>query len=202
MLVAKNRYGKPQPYLPTRRWYDGSLSDDIPAKRLARLYGVNHFIVSQVNPFALVLSREYSTRLAPYSALIQFYRRSSLGIASTVQNLMTEHGQKWPGVNFALNGLVSILTQEYKGDINILPDMGMVKPWRGLMTPTQREMREIIHAGERATWPKVEMIRNCTKIGRLLDKIIAQREGRAAFGHQVKSHQPARAPQKKRAAAA
>ena len=188
MLVAKNRYGKPQPYLPTRRWYDGSISDDIPAKRLARLYGVNHFVVSQVNPFALALSREYSAQLAPFSALIQLYRKSSLGIATTVQDVFSHYGYRWPGINFAINGLVSVLAQEYKGDINILPDMGMVKPWRGLMTPTQKEMREIIHAGERATWPKVEMIRNCTKIGRLLNEILAKREGQAVVGHQIISH--------------
>ena len=42
--------GKVQPYLPSRRWIDGSFSQDLPAKRLARLYSVNHFIVSQVMP--------------------------------------------------------------------------------------------------------------------------------------------------------
>ena len=39
-LAAKNAKGKKQPYLPSRRWVDGSLSDDLPAKRLARIYGV------------------------------------------------------------------------------------------------------------------------------------------------------------------
>jgi len=38
-LAAKNDAGKRQAYLPSRRWVDGSLSDDIPAKRLARVYG-------------------------------------------------------------------------------------------------------------------------------------------------------------------
>lgn len=185
MLVAKNGQGEPQPYLPNRRWYDGSMSDDIPAKRLSRLYGVNHFIVSQVNPFALALSREYSARLAPYGAWVQLCRQSSLGVASTMQNVLSRRGPHWARLNFALNGFVSVLAQEYRGDINILPDLGMVKPWRGMASPTEAQLQDIIKAGEHATWPKVEMIRNCTKIGRLLDSIVQQREGRDITGHHL-----------------
>ena len=52
-LMAKAKNGEVKPYLPLRKWVDGSFSDDLPAKRLARLYGVNHYIVSLTNPFAL-----------------------------------------------------------------------------------------------------------------------------------------------------
>ncbi|MEH6582489.1 MAG: DUF3336 domain-containing protein, partial [Halioglobus sp.] len=43
-LQARNVDGDIQTYLPSRRWIDGSFSQDLPAKRLARMYGVNHFI--------------------------------------------------------------------------------------------------------------------------------------------------------------
>ncbi len=52
-LAAKNVKGERVPYLPSRKWVDGSLSDELPMKRLSRLYGVNHFIVSQTNPIVL-----------------------------------------------------------------------------------------------------------------------------------------------------
>ena len=117
--------------------------------------------------------------------MINFARQSSLGIATTLQDVFSRHGYRWPGVNFAINSLASVLAQDYKGDINIMPDRGMVKPWRGMMTPSQKEMAEIIHAGERATWPKIEMIRNCTKIGRTLDTILAQREGGPIAGRRI-----------------
>ncbi|MBT8446512.1 MAG: DUF3336 domain-containing protein, partial [Gammaproteobacteria bacterium] len=52
MLMARNVHGESQPYLPTRRWVDGSIADDLPAKRLSRLYSTNHYIVSMVNPIA------------------------------------------------------------------------------------------------------------------------------------------------------
>ncbi|NNC77065.1 MAG: DUF3336 domain-containing protein, partial [Woeseiaceae bacterium] len=57
-LVAKNVDGKKQPYLPSRRWIDGSIVEDVPLKRLARLYGVNHSIVSQTNPVVLPFVNE------------------------------------------------------------------------------------------------------------------------------------------------
>ena len=53
ILEAKNKNGRRQPYLPQRRWVDGSVSEDLPAKRLARLYGVNHYVASQTNPVVL-----------------------------------------------------------------------------------------------------------------------------------------------------
>ena len=52
-LMAKGKHGEIKPYLPSRKWIDGAFSDDLPAKRLARLYGVNHYIVSLTNPFVL-----------------------------------------------------------------------------------------------------------------------------------------------------
>jgi hypothetical protein len=41
-VMAKNQHGERQPYLPTRKWVDGSIADDLPAKRLQCLYSTNH----------------------------------------------------------------------------------------------------------------------------------------------------------------
>jgi phosphate uptake regulator len=53
------------------------------------------------------------------------------------------------------------------------------------------ETRELIREGERATWPKVEMIRNCTLVGRTLDRIGDELEhefaSRAAYMHENRS---------------
>lgn len=172
MLMAKNHRGQPQAYLPGRRWFDGSLSDDIPAQRLGRLYGVNHYIVSQVNPFALIKAQPEAVPFAPASEVLQFWHRSALTAARGWQNIANRYGRRWPDANFAINSLVSVFAQEYRGDINILPPVGMVKPWRGMKRPSEPQLMAIIAAGERATWPKIERIRNCTLIGRTLDRIL------------------------------
>lgn len=65
MLMAKNVYGETQPYLPSRRWVDGAVTDDLPAKRLARLFAVNHYIVSQANPLVLAMNGFDNNPLLP-----------------------------------------------------------------------------------------------------------------------------------------
>ena len=42
MLEARDKWGERQPYLPSRKWVDGSVSDDLPTKRLARLLSLIH----------------------------------------------------------------------------------------------------------------------------------------------------------------
>lgn len=61
-LLARDKYGNKKEYMPSRKWVDGAVSDDLPAKRLARLYGVNHYIVSQTNPHIIPFIRDSQRR--------------------------------------------------------------------------------------------------------------------------------------------
>ncbi|MGH8443885.1 MAG: DUF3336 domain-containing protein, partial [Solimonas sp.] len=45
-LEARDYEQRVVPYLPSKRWIDGTLSSDLPMLRLARLHNVNHYIVS------------------------------------------------------------------------------------------------------------------------------------------------------------
>lgn len=50
-LMAKDKEGKIVSFHPPgQKWTDGSVSADVPMTRIAELFNVNHFIVSQVNP--------------------------------------------------------------------------------------------------------------------------------------------------------
>lgn len=169
-LLAKNRHGEPQAYLPGRKWVDGSVSDDVPARRLSRLYGVNHYIVSQVNPFAL-LHRAPQQSSTVRQDLHQFVLHTSKNSAQLMQRLSDKYGRRWPGFRYNLNSLLSVWMQDYHGDINILPPVGMVQPWRGMTQPSEDLLMSIIRAGETATWPQVKRIHNCTHVGRVLDDI-------------------------------
>ena len=57
-LRAKTPSGDIVPYIPNRRFADGSLMADLPFERLARLYGVNHNILPkrQIRNLSQVLS--------------------------------------------------------------------------------------------------------------------------------------------------
>lgn len=186
-LTAKNRQGKTQAYLPGSRWVDGSVSDDVPTRRLSRLYAVNHTIVSQVNPFALVHRPvQYSSHALQDAQLFLYH--SSKNVARFTQSLTEKYGRRWPDLRYNVNSLMSVWTQDYGGDINILPPTGLVRPWKGMGRTSLGQLRAIIDAGEHATWPRIEMIRNHTSVGRVLDRILSKLESdslptpRAAVG--------------------
>lgn len=168
-LEARNDRGKVQPYLPSRRWIDGSFSQDLPARRLARMYGVNHFIVSQVMPG---LGRE--PRLRPGIRKIV----SDASIAATKEvvrgslGLIQRYLTVGPKTGVAMNTFNALIDQRYSGDINIFPAYGIESLRSILKLLSVEEMVELIKDGERATWPKIPAIAVTTSIGRTLDQVL------------------------------
>jgi TAG lipase/steryl ester hydrolase/phospholipase A2/LPA acyltransferase len=171
MLMAKNVYGEAQPYLPNRRWVDGAVTDDLPAKRLARLYGVNHYIVSQANPLALALKSGEQ-----YIPMPQVARNVMRASTHEVLKEWEKFGRRYlrlvPDVGKAMSMFNSVVAQDYTGDINITPNFNFVNPQKLLGQLTSAEIEELVFEGERSTWRRLEQIRICSKIGQKLDEII------------------------------
>jgi len=171
-LAAKNDQGKKQPYLPSRRWVDGSLSDDLPAKRLSRLYGVNHFIVSQVNPHIFPFVTDTKRKRDLLTTVKLAAGRTAREWINASASLL-ERPLAWnPTINKLANVGLSVMNQDYFGDINILPDRRLFNPFRLLAHRSIEEIIELIEMGEKGTWPKIEMIRVQTKISKKLDRIL------------------------------
>ena len=170
-LVARNVHGEKQPYLPSRQWIDGSVAEDLPLKRLARLYGVNHSIVSQTNPAVLPFLRSAKDHESLWTILqhagISTAKEWSLALAKMARIPIRNYDK----LNKQLGMYMSVLSQTYTGDINILPPSRVHNPMRLLSTRTQEETLQMIRNGERATWPKIEKIRLQTRISRTLDDI-------------------------------
>lgn len=173
MLEAKSVGGERQPYLPTRKWVDGSVHDDLPAKRLTRLYGVNHFVVSMVNPLVVPWIRDPKTESGFMAMISQQAERWVKELVRSGVSITQVFTRDMPRLNFILSMFSSIATQTYTGDINIIPAARLFDPRKLLSHPTQDEVMSFVAEGERATWPKLEMIRVCTKISRTLDRILA-----------------------------
>jgi len=169
-LEARNVHGKVQPYLPSRRWIDGSFSQDLPAKRLARLYSVNHFIVSQVMPG---LGRD-EPRLRP--GMNKIISDAAVAATKEIVRGCLDFAQRrlrvGPRLGVAMNTVNALIDQQFTGDINIFPGYGVSSLSAILKMLSEEEMVELIRAGERATWPKVPAIRVTTRIGRALDRIL------------------------------
>ena len=172
MLMAKNVHGDPQPYLPGRRWVDGSVADDLPAKRLSRLFGTNHYIVSMVNPIATAFLGKDEEKGAFRSAVGSLGVGVGREVLNFYRGVAQKRGDNWPRFNMALHGLHALVDQEYSGDINIVPSFRIANPLRLLSHLDETELLEIIGYGERACFEKVEAIRRCTMISRTLEEIL------------------------------
>lgn len=181
MLQALDDNGERQSYLPSRRWIDGSMSDDLPAKRLARLYGVNHYIVSQTNPHVLPFISDGRRKKSSVGLLQHAGLRATREWFNAI-TMILDRADKNNGLITRAAGLTrTIINQDYVGDINILPDYRFINPQHLLGFPGEKKVMELIATGERCTWPKLEMIRLQTKISRTLREILQRYEKSKIF---------------------
>jgi TAG lipase/steryl ester hydrolase/phospholipase A2/LPA acyltransferase len=176
-LLCRNAKGHTVPYLPALRWIDGSFVDDLPAKRLARLYGVNHFISSMTNPAALAITPDPDARSNLLRQVVSYQARMVKNATTEVLKLSRDNLRfKSPALNMLQHLTYGVLAQDYTADINIFLRNRWSHPLRLLATPSRAAMMRLIRQGEHSTWERVEMIRNCTAISRTLDEILQHRD--------------------------
>lgn len=158
-----------------RQYIDGSVDGDLPMTRLAEMFNVNHFIVSQVNPHVVpFLPRDEcpisdNTRQAsPTSQWLQ--KATNLATEEVLyrMNVLSELGI----LSNCLTKASSILSQKYFGDINIFPEIPYSNFPLVLKNPTTEFMLKACLSGERATWPKLARIRNHLAIELALDRAV------------------------------
>lgn len=184
-LRAKTATGDIIPYIPNRRFADGSLMADLPFDRLSRLYGVNHSIVSQTNPLAVPFLSSSRTHASSLTGLAwrhmgQLAKSNSIFAIDLVERLVDHKGAK-----LAIHKVRSIIDQQYVGNINILPDKQLRNLAQVLANPTLESITHLITSGERATWPHIDVIERNTKISETLRYYLARLKRREAkeFGH-------------------
>lgn len=170
------------------QWIDGSVDGDLPMTRLAEMFNVNHFIVSQVNPHVLpFLEKETGpgkddlrqawfsspwlnamTNLARDEALHRMNVFSEMGV---FQNEFMK--------------TASILSQKYSGDINIYPEIPYAHFLRILQNPTTEFILQTCLKGEQATWPVISRVRNHLAIELALDSAVQTMRARVALSPPV-----------------
>lgn len=171
-LRAKNQAGEIVPYVPNRKFCDGSIMADMPFDRLARLYGVNHSIVSQTNPVAVpFLSRSKKQSRDIFSItrrhVLNMAKMNGIYAFDLVENMVSHKGLK-----LGIHKVRSILDQQYVGDINILPNREFDNLKRIFSNPSVEDIQSLIDMAERATWPQLDLIERNTKIGKTFRKYI------------------------------
>ncbi|KAK4457164.1 acyl transferase/acyl hydrolase/lysophospholipase [Cladorrhinum samala] len=192
LLVKDPVTGAHVPWNPTpQHWIDGSVDNDLPMTRLAEMFNVNHFIVSQVNPHVVPFLAK-DDRLYPATTpgkLRQqnasqdnsewLYTLTALAKDETLHRLhfLTELGI-FPNL---FTKLRCILSQKYSGDITILPEIAVQDLPLILKNPTPDFMIRNCLIGERATWPKLSRIRDRLAIELALDQAVHALRARVVF---------------------
>jgi TAG lipase/steryl ester hydrolase/phospholipase A2/LPA acyltransferase len=116
--MCKDETGAIVPYHPYGvRFTDGSVENDLPMARLAELFNVNHFIVSQVNPYVL----PFIDPTADPDHLGVF-RKMKRFIKSETRHRLLQAAELglFPRTR-ALSFLPGLIGQKYEGDITIVP---------------------------------------------------------------------------------
>ncbi len=172
-LMKKDIEGNILPYISRLKFVDGSVVSDLPIERLMHLYDVNFTIVSQTNPHVVPFLNRHG-------------RDEKVSLASLPVHLLKSeiqfHGQGifdylrkrvQPEILRQLSGQMhTIMGQRYSGDVTISPSYRLTDYRRMLANPDPAWVREMILQGERATWPKISMIRSHARISKTLERCI------------------------------
>ncbi|KAF2719140.1 patatin-domain-containing protein [Polychaeton citri CBS 116435] len=189
-LLAKDpKTGQEVPWNASpQRWIDGSVDNDLPMTRLAEMFNVNHFIVSQVNPHVVPFLAKEEAEIEIGAQRSTASMKGSTGWTQTLASLakgealhrmhtLTEVGF----LPTAMTKLRSVLGQKYSGDITIFPDIAYADFPIILTNPTQEFMISALAKGERATWPKMSRIRNHCAVELALDDAVQKLRARVVF---------------------
>ena len=170
-LMARRR-GRVEPWMKNELWIDGSVHRDLPFDSLRQMLNINHFITSQTNPHVVPLLTLYATRPGLAAALARaggnIYQHGS----AELLDILRKHV---PGsrLRSQLDKAHAVYNQNYASlDMHIqMPFRPLLYP-KMLSNPSPEEFRSYTRMGELATWPRMEMIRDRTRLSRMFGNAI------------------------------
>lgn len=169
-LTTKNEGGDYLPYMPRERWVDGSVKSDLPRERLMHLYNVNYFIAVQVNPHIVPFMESDKRRLErrfmswPKRVLREELKFHGAGLMNFLRTQVRHEATRQ-----LLGHAYTVLAQRYYGDVTIAPRRYNLEHFRHMLAePNVERWTWFRLQGERATWPRISMIRTHTRISETL----------------------------------
>jgi predicted acylesterase/phospholipase RssA len=170
-LRAKNFAGKSVTYMPQSNWIDGSVHEDTPIDKVNRLHNINHYIVSQTNPHVVPFLNEEieETGLIPF--IQDVILKAPMVQIEHFLELVHQHFDV-PGLGSIIKKAHAMASQNYSGDITIYPERHLMNLGRMFANFGPEQVEKMMLEGRRATWPKIERIRNTTQISRTFDNCL------------------------------
>lgn len=203
-LLVKDADGSVHPEFGSgEKFVDGSMEADLPMQQISELFNINHFIVSQVNPHASLLSTmalPKSVWSPPiYSFLVGIVGFLQAQVRNWLRNVIELVSlRRMAPVWASKRGGIQLLTQEYEGrhcDVTITPWEGeesilssFAKMLSNVSIP---EFLVMVEVAERNTWPKVEMIRSHCAVEMGLEQCVQTLRRQLTAENQVRMLAPA-----------
>lgn len=175
------------------KFVDGSVDNDLPISRLSEMFNIDHIIACQVNihvfPFLKLslscvggeIEDEFSAR----------FKQNLSSVYKFMSNELIHLFEVGSELGFAKNLLLkmrSVLSQQYSGDITILPEMNTLLRFTDLIcNPTKAFILREITNGAQATWPKISIIQNHCGQEFALDKAISFLKGKIIVSSSIKN---------------
>jgi len=155
------------------RFRDGSMEQDLPMQQLSEMFNVNHFIISQANPHAVMF--------ASYSHLKSIWSTPLTGLVNSILIFLKDQCRSWLAHVVEMVGarryapqhatsrrlFAQFFVQEYEGrdcDVSLIPWLGHRGLFSALLhalyNPRKEEFEEWIEAAQRETWKHIAAIKS------------------------------------------
>lgn len=146
-----------------RRWRDGSLEEDLPMRGLSEMFSVNHFLVSQANPYLLpiIAVKELMPRTLGTLAESEFKHRC--------KQLMELLPRRFGG-----SRILKLLSQPWEGDITMFMPVNSLSALKAVVNLSKEDLVRAVNEGQRSTWSKLPSIGANCEVEVILDECLLQ----------------------------
>jgi TAG lipase / steryl ester hydrolase / phospholipase A2 / LPA acyltransferase len=187
---------------------DGSLEQDLPTQQLSEMFNINHFIISQANPHAVMFA-SYGQKHSVWDT------NSVVALLGSVMTFLKNQVRTWMANLVECIGARRIVpmfetkrgpvptqffTQEYEGrpsDISLVPWMHHRTLLSAMMhiiyNPSEAEFRDWIAAAERETWRFLPEIKSHIAEEMTLDRCVQRLRKRLVREAWDKQNRPSNA---------
>ncbi|CAI5758495.1 unnamed protein product [Candida verbasci] len=165
------------------KYMDGSVDNDLPITRLSEMFNVDHIIAVQVNPHVVPILKISISNIGGEIENDLSYKMKHL--LNNVYDFFSCEAIHYLQLLNELdiyknlsNKVISILSQNYSGDITILPEYKVSDFIKLFHNPNPEFLLDFICRGAKASWPKVSIIHNHCSVEFALDRAITILKGK------------------------
>jgi len=174
-LLEKDERGELVPFIQEgMEFSDGSFGHDMPMDCLSQWFNVNHFVVSQVNPFLVPFVVD---SMVPeiVRMCVQLFANEMICITRWLCKLGKEYSIGY--FSRLLNIVYGLATQRYFGDITIHPSPQLFEYMKLLSNPNEELKKSCIEKGRKLIWGKLSRLKIHCSIEFCLDDCLRQMRG-------------------------